>query len=119
MAAEQAKPVLSEMLPAALPDVENLGARVCRNRVATTKAPAVNLSFPPIGKQSAATPLTEDFAVLLVGIAARQAASPTAILSHQAETGKALLAPGHGAFNQTVADDLKRWKEASPRQPDE
>ena len=79
----------------------------------------MNLSFPPISKQLATTPLTEDFAVLLVGIAARQAASPTAILSHQAEAGETLLAPGHGAFNQTVADDLKRWKEAPPRTPDE
>jgi len=78
----------------------------------------LNLSFPPISKQLATTPLTEDFAVLLVGVAARQAASPTAILSHRAEDGETLLAPGHGAFNQAMADDLKRWKEASPRQPD-
>lgn len=79
----------------------------------------MNLSFPPIGKHLSATPLTEDFAVLLVGIAARQAASPTAVLSHRAEEGEALLAPGHGAFNQAVADDLKRWKETSPQQPDQ
>jgi hypothetical protein len=78
----------------------------------------LNLSFPPIGKNVAATPLTDDFAVLLVGVAARQAASPTAILSHQDEPAETLLAPGHGAFNQAVADDLKRWKEAPPRQPD-
>jgi len=79
----------------------------------------VNLSFPPLDRQHAATPLTEDFAILLVGIAARQAASPTAALSHREGEGDALLAPGHGAFNQAVADDLKRWKEESPRQPDE
>ena len=78
----------------------------------------MKLSFPPIGKHVAATPLTDDFAVLLVGVAARQAASPTAILSHQDEAGETLLAPGHGAFNHEVADDLKRWKEAPPRQPD-
>jgi hypothetical protein len=78
----------------------------------------LKLSFPPIGKHVAATPLTDDFAVLLVGVAARQAASPTAILSHQPADDAALLAPGHGAFNQAVADDLKRWKEAPPRQPD-
>jgi hypothetical protein len=78
----------------------------------------LKLSFPPIGKNVAATPLTDDFAVLLVGVAARQAASPTAILSHQGEPAETLLAPGHGAFNQAVADDIKRWKEAPPRQPD-
>ena len=82
----------------------------------------MNLSFPPIGKHVATTPLTDDFSVLLVGIAARQAASPTAILSHEPNAGEieaALLAPGHGAFNQAVADDLKRWKETSARQADE
>jgi hypothetical protein len=82
----------------------------------------LNLSFPPIGKHVKTTPLTDDFSVLLVGVAARQAASPTAILSHQPEAtdaDPARLAPDHGAFNQAVADDLKRWKERSARQTDE
>lgn len=82
----------------------------------------MNLSFPPIGKHVVTTPLTDDFSVLLVGVAARQAASPTAILSHQPDAGEAdagLLAPDHGAFNQAVADDLKRWKERPARQTDE
>lgn len=79
----------------------------------------MNLSFPPIGKNVTTTPLTDEFSVLLVGVAARQAASPTAILSHRPDDAgaeAALLAPGHGAFNQAVADDLKRWKEGSAGQ---
>ena len=47
-----------------------------------------------------------ELAVLLVGVAARQAASPTARV--QARIGMAapadtLLAPGHGCFHRTAA----------------
>lgn len=79
-------------------------------------------SFPPIGEGASAKPLSADFAVMLVGVAARQAASPTAVLAHEdvpVPPKEGLLAPQHGAFNQAVADDLKRWKETSTGRPDE
>ena len=82
----------------------------------------LKLSFPPVGTATA-SPLTADFAVMLVGITARQAASPTAVLAHDEEAAGSvearLLAPQHGAFNRAVADDLKRWKEGSTRQKNE
>jgi hypothetical protein len=81
----------------------------------------LKLNFPPVGTATA-SPLSADFAVMLVGITARQAASPTAVLAHDEEVAKlveaTLLAPQHGAFNRAVADDLKRWKEGSARQED-
>jgi len=87
-----------------------------------SKALSLNLSFPPIGKDAATTSLTADFAVMLVGVAARQAASPTAMLFQsrlRTDTYEAaLLAPVHGAFNQAMANRLQRWKEAPARQPD-
>lgn len=79
----------------------------------------MKLNFPPVGTATAA-PLSADFAVMLVGITARQAASPTAVLAHDEEVTNlaeaTLLAPQHGAFNRAVADDLKRWKDGSTRQ---
>jgi hypothetical protein len=82
----------------------------------------LNLSFPPIGRDVASTSLTADFAVMLVGVAARQAASPTAMLFQsrlRAGTYEtALLAPAHGAFNQAMASRLQRWREAPARRPD-
>jgi hypothetical protein len=63
------------------------------------------------------TELPEDLAVLMVGIAARQAASPTA--AHWAWLGRGgpqhtLLAPLHGAFNGPVAEVLATWKSELP-----
>lgn len=82
----------------------------------------MNLGFPPIGRHAAAAPLTADFAVMLVGVAARQAASPTAIFFQSRAPAAAvettLLAPVHGAFNQAMACRLRQWKEASARQPE-
>ncbi|RZL69460.1 MAG: hypothetical protein EOP66_17545 [Sphingomonas sp.] len=59
------------------------------------------------------TVLPGDLAVLIVGIAARQAASPTAVV--QASFGRVtldpkLFAPLHGAFNGPMAAALTRWK---------
>ena len=84
--------------------------------------PARFLWLPPGLRPPVPMVWRQEHVFLLVGVAARQAASPTAILSHQPDAGEAeagLLAPGHGAFNQAVADDLKRWKEGSARQADE
>lgn len=64
-------------------------------------------------KAAELTELPQDLAVLMVGIAARQAASTTA--AHWAWLGRGgpndtLLAPLHGAFNGPVAEVLTTWK---------
>ena len=60
------------------------------------------------------TALPTELAVLLVGVAARQAASPTARI--QAQLGMTiraedLLAPSDGAFSIGTAGTLTRWQE--------
>nr|WP_218625191.1 hypothetical protein [Sphingomonas sp. dw_22] len=53
-------------------------------------------------------------AVLLVGIAARQAASPTARIQARISypvPAESLLAPAHGAFHRNGAQALTRWKD--------
>jgi hypothetical protein len=74
----------------------------------------VDLSFTRFDRDAEVTELPGDLAVLIVGIAARQAASPTAAV--QASFGRAtiapeLFAPVHGAFNGEMASTLNRWKE--------
>ncbi|WP_324869772.1 hypothetical protein [Sphingomonas psychrotolerans] len=62
----------------------------------------------------AVTAMPIELAVLLVGIAARQAASPTACVQTRlalAAPAEALLAPAHGAFHRASAATLRRWKE--------
>ncbi|MEG8053735.1 hypothetical protein QP185_11505 [Sphingomonas aerolata] len=52
--------------------------------------------------------------MLIVGIAARQAASPTAAVQAGFSRGAIdpkLFAPVHGAFNGPMADALTRWKQ--------
>jgi hypothetical protein len=73
----------------------------------------VDLSFSRFEHDSRITGLPLDLAVLMVGVAARQAASPTAMIharlsSRLVET--ALFAPSHGAFNARVAALFTRWK---------
>lgn len=57
-----------------------------------------------------------ELAVLMVGIAARQATSPTALIAARAApravAAAALLAPADGAFNGSVAQSLSDWQEA-------
>ena len=74
----------------------------------------MDLSFPRFELQEELTELPGDVAVLITGVAARQAASPTA--QAQARFGLAqvdarLFAPLHGAFNGAMAAALTRWKE--------
>jgi hypothetical protein len=73
----------------------------------------VDLSFARLEKDIAVTALPTELAVLLVGVAARQAASPTA--RAQARIGArarkvSLLAPQHGAFHAEAAAALTRWQ---------
>ncbi|MFD1786239.1 hypothetical protein ACFSC3_01515 [Sphingomonas floccifaciens] len=60
------------------------------------------------------TALPVELAVLMVGVASRQAASPTARI--QAAIDRigpvdALMAPAAGSFSETTASALRRWKE--------
>ena len=74
----------------------------------------VDLSFARLERDVAVTAMPTELAVLLVGVAARQAASPTA----RAQQGlvvaaplEALLAPAHGAFHRAAAEALRRQEE--------
>ena len=74
----------------------------------------MDLSFARLDRHFAITAMPTELAVLLVGVAARQAASPTA--RAQALLGtvvpvELLLAPVHGAFHAVVADTLTRWQQ--------
>ncbi|OYY70417.1 MAG: hypothetical protein B7Y47_10265 [Sphingomonas sp. 28-63-12] len=58
--------------------------------------------------------LPGDLAVLLVGIAARQATSPTAMIGACAampNRPQEWLRPAHGAFNRAMAATICRWRE--------
>jgi hypothetical protein len=73
----------------------------------------VDLSFARLDRDFAVTAMPTELAVLLVGVAARQAASPTARV--QARIGVSaptdlLLAPAHGAFHALIAAALARWQ---------
>lgn len=74
----------------------------------------LDLGFPRFDRAHELAELPDDLAVLLVGVAARQAASPTAV--GWARIGRispqeTLFAPLHGAFNGPVASAILRWKE--------
>lgn len=75
----------------------------------------MDLSFARLDRDFAVTAMPTELAVLLVGVAARQAASPTAraqaglTVSRPADL---LLAPKGGAFNALAAAVLTRWQQA-------
>jgi len=74
----------------------------------------LDLSFPRFDRDVELTVLPGDLAVLIVGIAARQAASPTAVVQAafaREQPDPKLFAPLHGAFNGPMATALMRWKE--------
>ena len=60
------------------------------------------------------TAIPTELAVLMVGVAARQAASPTAqlqaVIDRPLPAG-ALLAPAHGAFNRAMEATLTGWQQ--------
>jgi len=61
--------------------------------------------------RAAVTAIPTELAVLMVGVAARQAASPTARRQAQIDwthPGAGLFAPAHGAFNAEVEAALMR-----------
>lgn len=74
----------------------------------------MDLSFARLERDVAVTAMPTRLAVLLVGIAARQAASPTARIQARISLpapAESLLAPAHGAFHHAGAQALTRWKE--------
>lgn len=73
----------------------------------------MDLSFR-FDRDISVTAIPTGLAVLMVGVAARQAASPTARLQGdlaRAQPMRGLLAPVHGAFNAAVASALTGWKD--------
>ena len=71
----------------------------------------VDLSFSRFEADVTVVALPPDLAVLMVGVAARQAASPTAMMQAALLASRALpdrFAPAHGAFNLAVAQLLGR-----------
>ena len=73
----------------------------------------MDLSFSRFEPDSRITGLPPDLAVLMVGVSARQAASPTAILHARLTpviVPTRLFAPADGAFNRAVAATFTRWK---------
>ena len=74
----------------------------------------MDLSFPRFDKDIVVTTLPADLALLLVGVGARQAGSPTAANHARLVRDPAkstLLAPLNGAFNNPVAALHIQWKE--------
>jgi hypothetical protein len=73
----------------------------------------VDLSFHRFEPDAQVTALPPDLAVMLVGVGARQAASPTAML--HARLAPVVVAPWcappHGAFNLAMAQLLTLWKQ--------
>jgi hypothetical protein len=77
------------------------------------KAVSVDLSFSRFDQSVRSAVLAPDLALLMVGVAARQASSPTARLQQrrpQPVLGDRLLMPAGGAFNAAMAASLARWK---------
>lgn len=75
---------------------------------------ALDLSFPPFDQDHEVTLFPGDLAVLLVGISARQAASPTAVTQagfERADPDPRLFAPLDGAFNGPMAAVMAQWRE--------
>jgi len=74
----------------------------------------MDLSFLRFDRDAQVTILPSDLAVLFVGIGARQAATPTALLTARlrrtSTLARGLFAPLSGAFNADMAAALTRWK---------
>jgi hypothetical protein len=73
----------------------------------------VDLSFARLDRDFAVTAMPTELAVLMVGVAARQAASQTAraqALLDRIVPANALLAPPHGAFHRATALALANWQ---------
>lgn len=73
----------------------------------------MDLSFSRFEHDGRVTGLPPDLAVLMVGVTARQAGSPTAMIHARLSSHVVTdtpFAPSHGAFNARVAALFTRWK---------
>ena len=73
----------------------------------------LDLSFARLDRDVAVTAMPIELAILFVGVAARQAASPTARAQARLAVSlpvDAMLAPVHGAFHRAAALALRRWR---------
>jgi hypothetical protein len=72
----------------------------------------LDLSFAPFDRDAELTVLSGDLAVLMVGVAQRQAASPTAAAQARwsAAADPLLFRPLHGSFNGPMATAALRWR---------
>ena len=76
----------------------------------------MDLSFSRFEADVTVTALPPDLAVLMVGVAARQAASPTARMQARLPAGGLRddwFAPAHGSFNRQVEHMLRASRNAS------
>ena len=74
----------------------------------------MDLSFNRFDKDAQPTSTPSELSLLLVDIAARQAASPTAAVQARIErkaVDPRLFAPLHGAFNGPLASTMTQWKD--------
>lgn len=71
---------------------------------------SLDLSFPRFDRSADLVTWRGDWAVLMVGVAARQLESETAEVQARLEAGP--FAPVDGAFNRAVADAITLWREA-------
>jgi hypothetical protein len=74
----------------------------------------VDLSYLRFEHDASVAVLPPDLAVLLVGVAARQAASPTAMAQARLDpivTAESVFGPSSGAFDAVVATRLFEWRQ--------
>ncbi len=74
----------------------------------------MDLSFARLDRDVAVTAMPTQLAVLLLGVAARQAATPTACVQARlaiVAPADSLLAPAHGAFHRAAALTLRSRQE--------
>lgn len=74
----------------------------------------MDLSYLRFEHDASVAVLPPDLAVLLVGVAARQAASPTAMIQNQIAPAVAVempFRPHSGAFDERQAERLVRWRQ--------
>lgn len=70
----------------------------------------MDLSFAPFDRAYEVTVLPGDLAVLMIGVAQRQAASPTAVAQARLYAADPILfRPLHGAFNGAMAATVRAW----------
>ena len=71
----------------------------------------MDLSFAPFDRDAELHQLPGDLATLMIGVAQRQGASPTALaqIRWSAATDPLLFQPLHGAFNGAMAAAMIRW----------